>query len=331
VDEAKAAQAEAGKSTAVVPARTAVALRDTPANRQALTTRFGNEFSDGLTVTQFIGLCQIYRLNPFMGHITPFQGRPYIQREGWLHLVQREAPGQLKYLKSRPATPDEYGQFRVSEDDYFAVATVVRRWPNGSEVEFERRAIVAKAEATPSARELEGWKAPVRRKARHIVEDPWDMAEKRAQTRVLRMAFNDCLIKAGGELPTLEETTVDRETGEIIESSAVAVPEGPPPAPEVDWSRLWAIAHEFDLDRPAVHAFFKVPPNEGALKDYAEIRERWQEKTLAQVVQDMADELDFSLRGTAAEEAPAPLPEDEPPAAPGEAWDREQGGEERFA
>src|SRR3972149_5319998 len=81
----------------------AVVIKPTEGNRRALISRFGDkEFGAALTVEQFIALSNAYGLNPFMGHITPFQGRPYIEEQGWLHLINREVPGQLVGAESRP-------------------------------------------------------------------------------------------------------------------------------------------------------------------------------------------------------------------------------------
>src|SRR3972149_4491615 len=95
----------------------AIAIKDTPGNRKALGSRFGNDLTQALTVDQFIGLCRAYGLNPFMGHIVPFQGRPYIQHDGWLHMIQRDAPGQLAKLEARPATKGEYATFGVQDGE----------------------------------------------------------------------------------------------------------------------------------------------------------------------------------------------------------------------
>jgi hypothetical protein len=72
----------------------------------------------------------------------------------------------------------------------------------------------------------------------------------------------------------------------------------------LDLSPIWLVAEEQGMDKAAVHGFFKLPAFDGALTDYAEIRAKWGEKPLAQVVQDMADELQLShesAKGTGAE------------------------------
>lgn len=299
-------------SRALARRSTAISIKDTSSNQKALISRFGNEFSQALTVGQFIGLCRAYGLNPFMGHIVPFQGHPYIQHDGWIHLIQREAPGQLAKLDARPATKAEYATFGVQPTDYFAIATLVRRWPDGTEITFTRRALIPKRLTQPSQDETN---AQARnKKARHIVEDPWDMVEKQARARVMRMAFNDCLQRAGDELPSLEEAQVDQETGEIIEAEIA-----PPPANDtVDWSRLWASAFDRGMDRPAVHRYFDVSPDEGALRTYALARAAADGKSVDQIVQDMADEIQLPHEsgdavgndGDNVEQGPLPEPPD---------------------
>src|SRR3990170_2967145 len=198
----------------------AVVIKPTEGNRRALISRFGDkEFGAALTVEQFIALSNAYGLNPFMGHITPFQGRPYIEEQGWLHLINREVPGQLVGVESRPASAAEYARFGVPKEDYFAIAAVTRRWPQGGEVIFSRRAIITRRLTQPSENERQAMARGA--KVRHIVEDPWDMAEKQARVRALRMGFADCLRKAGGDLPSLEETEAAGDPGEVPADAAV--------------------------------------------------------------------------------------------------------------
>lgn len=294
----------------------ALVIKDNAAAQRALVSRFGeNDFGKALPVAVFIALCNKIGLNPWMGHITPWMGRPYVQHDGWLHLINREAPGELVGLESRPATKEEYERFSVAADDYFAIATVTRKYRNGNQVTYTRRAKITKRAAEPTASEQTARdKGGV---GRHIVEDPWDMAEKRARVRALRGAFNDCMLSvAGDEAPaSIDEAQIDRETGEVIGGEAVTQ-EGP----DVDWSRLWASAHEQGMDKPAVHAFFKVPPYDGALKDYAEVRSKWGEQPLAQVVQDMADEIQLPYESQDEEQAgEATEPESEPGVFAGDA------------
>ena len=263
------------ESKALVPGRAgrregAIVIKDTPGAQKALVSRFGDkEFNTALTVSHFIAVCNTYGLNPWMGQITPFHGRPYIQHDGWLNLVNREAPGQLVRLDARPATDAEYKQFRVHESHYFAIATATRRYPGGNEVSLTRRAQV-------QAKEAEGGQG-----FRPIEIEPWEMAEKRARVRVLRSLFNDCLARVGVPTPP-----VDAETGEILEAEVVQ-------ANGTDWSRLWAVASERGMEKGDVHEHFGVPADDGALKDYAQARASEEGKSLQQVVEDMADEIEL--------------------------------------
>ena len=275
----------------------ALVIKDTQATQRALVSRFGErDFGAALTVPMFIAFCNKYQLNPWMGHITPFEGRPYVQHDGWLHLINRDAPGQLVGLESRPATEEEYALYRVAAGDYFAVAILRRRWPNGNEITLTRRALIPVRLTAPSANEAKAMnERPGLATARPLISEPWDMAEKRARVRVMRMAFNDVL---GGIAPaaTVEEVQADPETGEIIEGEALT-PTSPPTSNGLDWSRLWAIANEAGMDRAAVHNFFKVPDRDGALRDAAYARAGAKKQPPIQIVADMADALEAHLRG----------------------------------
>jgi len=292
---------------------TTLVIKDTPGTHKALISRFGQkEFGDSLTVGQFILICNKYGLNPWMGHMMPFNGRVYIEREGWMHLINREAPGQLAAIDARQASPDEYAQFKVAPDDYFAVATIIRRWPvkgvkpkDWPITTFTRRAILTRRQAQASEAETDARGRGA--KARHVVEDPWDMALKQATVRALRMGFNDCLQKATPEgLPPVEPES----EGDVIEAQATVIN-------GTDWSRLWVLASERGMDKAAVHAYFGAGPEDGDLKAYAEQRAETQGLPLQQVVEDMADELqhrtnDPTPEEREAEEAQQPeLPEPE--------------------
>jgi len=285
-------------SKALAKRETTILIKDTPGAQKALVSRFGDkEFSTALTVSHFIAVCNTYGLNPWMGQITPFHGRPYIQHDGWMSLINREAPGQLVGIDARPATDAEYKQFRVAESAYFAIATATRRYPGGNSVSLTRRALV-------QTKEVEGGQG-----YKPIEIEPWEMAEKRARVRVLRSLFNDCMAKVGVPTPS-----VDTQTGEVLEGEVVQ-------ANGTDWSRLWVTASERGMEKADVHEHFGVPADDGALKDYAQARVKQTGKPLQQVVQDMADEV-----GGLGQDEPAP-PDDgqQPePEAVGERFDREQ-------
>ena len=283
----------ATESKALAKREPSLVIKDTDATKRALISRFGEgDFGQALTVPMFIAICNKYQLNPWMGHITPFHGRPYIQHDGWLHLINREASGQLVGLTSRPATSDEYKQFRIPEADYFVIGTATRRYPGGNEVTLTRRALVRASETTGSGH-------------RPIEIEPWEMAEKRARVRVLRSLFNDCMERVG--LPP----AVDRETGEIVEGEAIPAENG------ADWSRLWVVAREQDLDKAAVHDYFHCGPDDGELKGYAEQRAAGERFPLQQVVEDMADELQHRTNDPTDEERdPGPVPDTEAPRLP---------------
>ena len=310
----------ATESKAVVKRDAALVIKDTPGTQKALVSRFGDrEFGTALTVPQFIALSNAYGLNPWMGHIMPFHGRVYIEREGWMHLINREAPGQLAAIDARQAFPDEYEQFNVPREEYYAVATVVRRWPvkglkpkDWPTTTFTRRAILTRRQAQASEDEV---KAQGRgAKARHVVEDPWDMALKQATVRALRMGFNDCLQKATPEgLPPVEPEA----EGDVLEAQATVIN-------GADWSRLWVVASEQDLDKAAVHAFFGVGSEDGDLKTYAGLRAENEGESLQQIVQNMADELQHRANDPIEEAQPSEIPSSDPTDEEREAEERSQ-------
>lgn len=286
------------ESRALTKPNSAIVIKDTPGVRNALVSRFGDrDFGQALTVPMFIALCNKYALNPWMGHITPFEGRPYVQHDGWLHLINREAPGQLVALDSRPADDGEYRRFKVDANDYFAIATLTRRWPGGNEVTFTRRALIPKRLTEPSDREATAVRErPGKAKTRPLVADPWDMAEKQARVRVMRMGFNDCLAGMAAAPVSTQEVAVDTETGEVIEGEAIPAGNG------ADWSRLWVVASERGMEKAAVHEHFGAGPDDGDLKAYAEQRAEKDGLPLQQIVQDMADEFELAGHETADEE-----------------------------
>ncbi len=299
----------------------AVIVRDTAETRTALMSRFGQEFSAGLSMGQFLGLSNLYGLNPFLGHCTAIQGRFYIQREGWLHIINREAPGQLVgVIDARVATPEEYESLRVPAEDYLAFAEITRKATPAAEPQtFRRHAIVPKRMTLPTQKERELLERKPNAKVRHIVEDPWDMAMKQATVRVLKMAFNDLLLKLDlgsvrvGPAGTAEEVPPEQlangadapaiqppDAGQTIEEASTRT-EAPAKSAAtsengLDWSRLWAIANEAGMDRPAVHNFFKVPDQEGALRNAAYARAANAKVAPVQIVADMADELEADIR-----------------------------------
>ena len=287
------------ESKALAKRAAALTIKETPGTTKALVSRFGQrEFGDSLTVGQFIAIANAYGLNPWMGHMTPFHGRVYIEREGWMHLINREAPGQLAAIDARQAYPDEYEQFSVPREEYYAVAAVIRRWPvkglkpkDWPTTTFTRRAILTRRQAQASEDEVAARGRGA--KARHVVEDPWDMALKQATVRALRMGFNDCLQKATPEgLPAVEPEA----EGDILEAQATVLN-------GADWSRLWVAATERGWEKPQVHTYFGAGSEDGDLKAYAEQRAETKGLSLQQVVQDMADELQLPQEAEAEPDA----------------------------
>ena len=129
---------------------------------------------------QFLALCLTYNLDPFLGEMVPYQGRPYIEEQGWLKLIGQYAKGELVLFESRQATQQEREEIGIGGGDFLAIAVVVRRFFDDRELKVTRRGLVRKGETAGS-------------EFLPIVKEPWEMAEKRARVRALRTAFRDVL------------------------------------------------------------------------------------------------------------------------------------------
>lgn len=149
-----------------------------------LSARFAKDLTDPREVKRFFGVCLAVGLNPFLDEITVYQGRYYIQEAGWMTLIGRRAPGQLRRCEAAMATEEERQEFGAKPDDILAKCTVVRVWPEGQTSEFTAYAAVTRAEMTPK---------PGRDAFRPIEKEPGNMALKRARVRALRLAFRDVL------------------------------------------------------------------------------------------------------------------------------------------
>ena len=100
-----------------------------------------------------------------------------------------------------------------------------------------------------------------------------------------------------------EAGSVDVETGEVFEGEAVPVVSAPPEGYKPNWDAFWATAKELGLSREEVHAFWDLPPDEGALKGYAEARSAALGHTLMETVSLMTTGL-ADIAAAKAEPAP---------------------------
>ena len=159
-----------------------------------------------------------YGLDPLLGELSIFQGRPYVSIDGRYRKAQET--GQLDGVESRPATKDERADWEIADGDYFFRAEV---WRKGTRHPFVGWGRVRKEETAAPKSGAAGF--------RPLETNPQRMAEKRAEAQALRKAFAIPLpsLEMAG---TLEEepyvVDVDRHTGELIEG----VPSEPQHTPQ---------------------------------------------------------------------------------------------------
>ena len=99
------------------------------------------------------------------------------------------------------------------------------------------------------------------------------------------------------------------ETGEVFEGEAVPVVSAPPEGYKPNWDAFWATAKELGLTREEVHAFWDLPPDEGALKSYVdELATASAQHTVPGLVAEMTTELAAiaDAKAEAAKVPPAP-------------------------
>ncbi len=175
------------------------------------------KFPKDLTVPEKELLAQAaitYGLDPIMGEITIYQGRPYISVDGRFRKAQEDP--NFDGLESRPATKQERADYQIPEGDYFFrgdvyVKNISRPFTGWGRVRAAE--INAKGEFKP------------------IDTNPQRMTEKRAEIQALRKAFHI-------PLPSFEDigtpeaennhitVIVDQQTGEIKDSPATSEAKG---------------------------------------------------------------------------------------------------------
>ena len=170
-----------------------------------------------------------YGLDPLMGELSIYQGRPYVGIDGRLRKAQET--GRFAGIESRPATLAEREAWQIPDEDFFFRCEVYSKGVD---------------------RPFVGWGRVFEREThgkgfKPTETNPQRMAEKRAEAQALRKAFHIPLPSSEDigavdmELPPVPVgncRVVDAQTGEVTEPQpAVAtqppapeVPVGPPPA-----------------------------------------------------------------------------------------------------
>ena len=153
-----------------------------------------------------------YGLDPLMGELMIYQGRPYVSIDARYRKAQES--GALAGVETRPATKEEREAWDIPDDDYFFRSEVFRKGVARPFVGWGR--VLAK-ESTKK----DGF--------RPIEVNPQRMAEKRAEAQALRKGFNL-------PLPSLEGETHDPFVeGEFRQAPVELPPEQPQaPTPPVD-------------------------------------------------------------------------------------------------
>ena len=153
-----------------------------------------------------------YGLDPLMKEVSIYQGNPFVSIDGRYRAAQET--GELDGVESKPATAEERLDWNIPAGDFFFKAAVYKK---------------------ECSRPFVGW-GRVFEKETHgaeflpVVKNPQRIAEKRAEAQALRKAFHIPLPSAediGG--PGFITPDADRNTGEIIESTATEIKAEPKP------------------------------------------------------------------------------------------------------
>ncbi len=164
------------------------------------------KFPQDLTIPEKKLLAQVaitYGLDPLMGEVTIYQGRPFVSIDGRYRKAQET--GNLDGVETRPANKQEREDWEIPEGDYFYRTEVYVRGASRPFVAWGR---VFKAETIGG----KGFKP--------VEKNPQRMAEKRAEGQALRKAFHiplpsvEDIGSPEAEAPTVT-VIVDQATGEI--------------------------------------------------------------------------------------------------------------------
>lgn len=223
--------------------------------------------------------CRDYGLDPLLGEVCLFHGRPYVMIDGLRRKAQET--GQYAGLTIRPVVDREEKQGCGYEPhDIVFLATAKRMLPNGQVAEFTRYGAVTDAERKEMSRRGDTPRHPV------LSKKPAEMAQNRAERHAIRTAFHfefpgveaepslvpEITVSGGPDdaetaAPVVEgvavegEYTVVPETGEIVEHGSRDEPpvEEPPGLwAEDDWPPRMPEAKEGEAE-PSAQETEKIP------------------------------------------------------------------------
>lgn len=163
-------------------------------NPTLLKARFPRDLTDPKKLVEFLTVCRVTNLNPFLQEIVPIHGRLYITEIGWGRLIDERAPGELVRDEVTLAAPEDYERFGLSEEyGWLAVATIGRFMPSTGQTRIVTDySFLSQADVKGSSMSV-------------IKAEPWRQCMKTARVRALRKAFPEVLYKA------LEGTGVNQD------------------------------------------------------------------------------------------------------------------------
>jgi len=219
-----------------------------PQTTQEMTQRFQQAEAIGMwpqkmTQAQTLILVRValaYGLDPWMGEIQPFQGKPYITIRG--RRRKDEEAGHHPDITFRPLTVLERTTYEeaqvVAPHDLCQVCMLTTEWGNRVEG-FGKVTLLERTQRT----EKNVLRNPV------VAANPIEMVQKRAERRAREMAYGPIALPKG--LP-LEYRPL--EEGDVVEGESRDVPAAAPvnlPADEMGkllWPIIWPQAQDMGLN-----------------------------------------------------------------------------------